>query len=319
MVNLKKENERISIEDSKFVSIDFETANSDRASVCALGITIVDNLKIIEKKYWLIKPHDLYFNPFNVSIHGISKDDVKDKPEFNELWPEIKQYVDKNIVIAHYANFDISVLCHVLNRYEIEYPEFPYFCTWCISKKVWKGLNNYSLNNVADYLSIDFQHHNAEEDAKACSVIAIKACEKLNTIYLKELAKIIELKHSYLNKNEYNPAYCKSNSYSLRVRDIKPETNQFDENTPVFNKSFVFTGTLESTSRKYAMQKVVSTGGICHQTVRENTNFLVAGIQDYRKFRDGKKSNKMREAEDLIARGFDIEIISEDDFLRMFD
>lgn len=311
------DSEKIIIDDSKFVSIDFETANSDRASVCAMGITLVDSLKIIEKKYWLIKPYELYFDPFNVSIHGISEADVKDKPEFNELWPEIKQYINKNLVIAHNASFDISVLRHVLNHYEIDYPEFPYSCTWYISKKVWQGLNSYCLDNIADYLSIDFKHHNAEEDSRACSIIAIKACEKFNTTYLTELTKILDLNHGYLRKNEYNPVCYKSNN--LRVKDIKPDTNQFDETCLIFNKSFVFTGTLESMIRKSAIQKVVNAGGVCHQTVREDSNYLVVGIQDYRKLKDGKRSNKIKEADDLVSRGFDIEIIHEDDFLRMFN
>ena len=311
--------EKISVGSSKFVAIDFETANSDRASACALGIVLVENLEIVEKKYWLIRPYELFFDPFNVSIHGITEDDVRDKPEFNELWPEIKPYLDKNLIIAHNASFDISVLRHVLDQYEIEYPEFPYSCTWYISKKIWHGLNSYCLDNIADHLAIDFLHHNAEEDAKACSLIAIEACKLNNVKSLEELTGLIQLRHGYLRLNEYNPVGGFSTYNRLRVKDFKPDSNDFDESCPIFNKSFVFTGTLESMARKEVAQKVVNSGGICHQTVREDTDYLVIGDQDYRKLKDGKRSNKMIEAEDLVSRGFNIEIIKEDDFLRMFN
>ena len=89
-------------------------------------------------------------------------------------------------------------------------------------------------------------------------------------------------------------------------------------NCPVYNKSFVFTGTLESMPRKQAMQKVVNSGGICHQTVRKDTDYLIIGVQDYKRLKDGKRSNKMIEAEELIKRGSGIEIIKEDDFIKMF-
>lgn len=312
------DSEKIKIDDSKFVAIDFETANSDRASACSIGIVIVKDSKIVNTKYWLIRPHELFFDPFNVSIHGITEEDVKDKPEFGKLWPEIKEYLDKNLVIAHNASFDLSVLRHLLNQYSIDYPEFPYTCTWYISKKVWQGLNSYCLDNVANHLSIQFQHHNALEDAKACSLIALEACKNKNSATISELTETLKLRQGYLRANEYNPVLDKECSYSLRVKDIKPEKSNFDENCPVYNKAFVFTGTLESMARKQAMQKVVNVGGICHQSVREDTDYLVIGIQDYKKLKDGKRSNKMIEAEDLIKRDFNIEILKEDDFLNMF-
>jgi DNA polymerase-3 subunit epsilon len=309
------EDEKVDINPSRFVAFDFETANKDLASVCALGIVKVENLEIVEKRYWLIRPFELYFDPFNVSIHGITEEDVKDKPEFDRLWPEIKSYLENNLVLAHYASFDLSVLRHVLDKYDIKYPEFPYSCTWYISKRLWKGLSSYCLDSISNHLNIDFIHHNAEEDARACSLIAIKACEKNRVKSFEELARSIHLNHGYIRPNEYNPVGGFS---SKRVKDYKPQTDTFDESCQVFNKSFVFTGTLESMTRKEAIQRTVDCGGICHQMVREDSNYLVLGIQDYRKLKDGKRSNKMKKAESLILRGSDLEIINEDDFLRMF-
>jgi DNA polymerase-3 subunit epsilon len=171
------------------------------------------------------------------------------------------------------------------------------------------------LDSISDHLNIDFIHHNAEEDARACSLIAIKACEQNGVDSFEKLARSIHLNHGYIRPNEYNPVGGFSGA---RVKDFKPQTDTFDESCPVFNKSFVFTGTLESMTRSEAIQRTVDYGGICHQTVRKNSNFLVIGIQDYRKLKDGKRSNKMKKAESLILRGSDLEIINEDDFLRMF-
>ena len=55
-----------------FIAIDFETANEKRASACSLGLVIVKEGQIVDKRYYLIKPKELRFNPMNTRIHGIS-------------------------------------------------------------------------------------------------------------------------------------------------------------------------------------------------------------------------------------------------------
>jgi DNA polymerase-3 subunit epsilon len=67
------------------------------------------------------------------------------------------------------------------------------------------------------------------------------------------------------------------------------------------------------------MQLVLDLGGHCTATVTKHTNFLVVGDQDFRKFTDGISSSKMKAAQRLRAAGGDIELIAEDDFLRMLE
>ncbi len=40
----------------KFIAIDFETANSSRTIACSIGITFVENKKVVETKHFYIKP-----------------------------------------------------------------------------------------------------------------------------------------------------------------------------------------------------------------------------------------------------------------------
>ena len=51
------------------------------------------NFKIIESRYWLIKPPTSYFKPEFIDIHGLSWTDVKDSPTFEEIWGEVEPYV----------------------------------------------------------------------------------------------------------------------------------------------------------------------------------------------------------------------------------
>lgn len=66
------------------------------------------------------------------------------------------------------------------------------------------------------------------------------------------------------------------------------------------------------------MQLVANVGGINSDTITKNTNYLVLGVQDYRKLKDNK-SNKIKKAETYILKGQDLKIISEDVFYDILD
>lgn len=306
-----------SIDKKRFVAIDFETANSMRNSACSIGIAIIENLKIIETRHWLIKPPESYFNPFNISIHGITPENVKDKPTFDLLWPEIRSYLDNNLIIAHNASFDLGVLRHVLSNYNIDYPRSLYSCTWQISRKIWNGLLSHRLDSVSDHLGIEFNHHNAEEDALACAEIAVNACTEKNADNLPDLLKKINLACGNIEPGDYIPVQNPYFYNTVKISDIKPECDSFDEGHPFCNKRLVFTGNLESMSRKDAMQAIVNLGGKCSNSVSKDVDYLVIGIQDYRRLKGKTQSSKTEKAIELISQGYDLEIIREDDFLKL--
>jgi DNA polymerase-3 subunit epsilon len=308
-----------------FVAIDFETANASRASACAIGLTVVENGAIAKSFQRLIRPSELFnewgescFDPFNVMIHGITEEDVKNEPEFNELWPSIAHYFSEQMIVAHHASFDISVLKYVCDEYEMPYPEFHYSCTRIISKRMWSDLVSHSLDVVADYLGIKFTHHKAEDDALACSQIAIRACQEVGVASLPELAEKLEFQNGHLFPGGYKAARLHLPSYhEIRLDEIVPSTDEFDPAHDFYSKTLVFTGQLDSMTRKEAMQKVVDVGGKCSKSVNRSTSFLVTGQQDFRRLTDGKTSNKIKKVEHLISQGYDIEIIPESEFVRM--
>jgi len=108
-----------------FLALDFETANQHRGSVCAIGLVTVHNGQVIDQRHWLVKPKTLDFNAYNTSIHGISANDVMDKPEFCELWDELREHLNNRMVIAHNASFDMSVLRYVTADYDLPQADSP--------------------------------------------------------------------------------------------------------------------------------------------------------------------------------------------------
>jgi len=172
----------------EWVAIDFETANEKYSSACSLGIAMVEDGKIVKRASWLIRPRELYFNYYNTYIHGITKEDVKDKPQFNELWNEFRPFLEGKTVIAHNAGFDIGVLRQLLDESGIPYPELYYFCTRVFAKKVWPTLNSYRLNMISAHFGISLKHHDAEEDAVACAEISLRCCDEMGVSRLEDLA-----------------------------------------------------------------------------------------------------------------------------------
>lgn len=155
-----------------FTALDFETANSDRTSVCSIGLARVENGRLVERIHRLINP----LQPFlywNTQIHGISAFDVRDAPAFPEVWEEVGRLFG-DVVVAHNAAFDISCLKATIERFGIEYPKFKYFCTLNISRRFLKT-PSHKLDALARYYNLpSFHHHNALADAIACAEIFLR-------------------------------------------------------------------------------------------------------------------------------------------------
>ena len=191
-----------------WIAIDFETANVKHSSACAMGIAIVADGKIARRDSWLIRPRELYFNYYNTYIHGITAEDVKDKPQFNELWDDFRPFIEGKTVIAHNAGFDMSVLRHLLDEYGIPCPEVHYFCTRVLAKRVWPTLGSYRLNMISAHLGISLKHHDPEEDAVACAEIALRCCNDMGINSLEKLAMKFGITKGHLNTD----ARCKPSS-----------------------------------------------------------------------------------------------------------
>lgn len=160
-----------------FTAIDFETAHADYP--CEIGLSRVENGVIVETKSWLIKPACFpYMNPWNERVHGISSAELANAKTFDELWTELRPWLEDQHVVAHNAAFDMRVLKASLAYYDLAIPWIEYFCSVSLSRKTWKNLASHSLGVLCDFHDIRFNHHRAGDDAKACAIITLKAFEQ---------------------------------------------------------------------------------------------------------------------------------------------
>lgn len=145
---------------NEFIALDFETANSYRASVCEIGAVKVINGIIVETLEGRFRPPQNmdYFDYRNIQVHGIKPEDVEDESMFYESLSEVNDFIGGRTIVAHNASFEKSVL----NKTE-EYVQTQtirkFECTMLLARKKLPQLINHKLPTVVQHLGIEFNSH----------------------------------------------------------------------------------------------------------------------------------------------------------------
>ncbi|MCL2193383.1 MAG: 3'-5' exonuclease [Treponema sp.] len=170
-----------------FIAIDFETATEAPQSAISIGLVRYRNYRPISSYYSLIRPPRLYIRSDFTEIHGLNTGDVKDAPDFGQVWKNgIAKFIGTTMLAAHNASFDMRVLKAALEWYRLPVPCLRYFCTRNLARQTWQGLESYSLVSLAEKFGIVYQAHNALDDAMTCG--------KLVTLSAKEVGGDVGVK-----------------------------------------------------------------------------------------------------------------------------
>ena len=157
-----------------FAAIDFETANSERSSICSVGIVVVRDGEIVDSFYSLIQPEPNYYNYWCSQVHGLCHEDTDNAPIFPKVWAQIEPLIDGFPLVAHNKAFDESCLKAVFRVYQMDYPDYEFHCSCQAARRVYgKSLPNHQLHTVAEACGYQLKnHHHALADAEACAWIA---------------------------------------------------------------------------------------------------------------------------------------------------
>lgn len=275
----------------EFVSIDFETANPDLASICQVGVVKFRDGKAIDSWESFVNPRD-YFDDMNCFIHGIDESMVRDAPTWGRIHTELEQWLAGSIVVCH-TSFDRVAFHKACTKHELQ----GHSCTWLDSSRVvrrtWPEFAHigYGLKNVTRHLGIEFRHHNAKEDARAAGEIVCHA-----------------IKHSGLSLEDWL-----TRARRPLTEDAGRKKTPGDPGGPLFGETLVFTGALDI-PRAQASEMAAKIGCNVDPGVTKRTTILVVGDQDIQKLNGNDKSSKQRKAEELILSGQGIRILAESDF-----
>lgn len=286
-----------------YVILDLETTGLDPAWESIIefaGIKYVDG-QAIEEYETLINP-EVEVDDFITRLTGITNDMLAGAPTAAEVMPTIREFIGDSVILAHNANFDVNFLYDAFER-EMGVPLANDFVdTMRISRRLYPDEAHHRLRDLVERFSIgDGVGHRAMGDVRQT-----QACyERMKADVAAGRAELSALNYS--------------RSHGVRAKDITAKSEAFREDSPVFGRTFCFTGTLKHAKRAEAMQAVVDCGGKCADGVRADVDYLVIGGDGYSaQLKDGK-SNKWKKAQKMKLDGSPIEVISEDVFIDMLN
>ena len=148
------------------VIIDVETTGLSSAhnKIIELGIIRVEKGKIVGKLNTLINPQ-AYVSPFIEKYTGISKEELKTAPIFNDVKNQVKDILSDAIFVAHNARFDYGFIKHEFSRLENTFSAKT-LCTVRLSRRLFPEHRSHSLQSLIDRYQFKFKRrHRAYDDA----------------------------------------------------------------------------------------------------------------------------------------------------------
>lgn len=191
-----------------YVTIDFETANTYRNSACSVGLVRFSDGRECGSVSSLIRPARMYFIPeWTRDIHHISYDDVRGKPQFPEVWETLVMpfLAEKpgTPLVAHNAQFDMSVIAACCAYYGMPIPDIRYFDSLKVARKTWPEYECHRLTSLGECFGISYSAHDALDDARTCGKVVALAAEKWGAQNVDALLAACGTEMQELSAQEY--------------------------------------------------------------------------------------------------------------------
>jgi DNA polymerase III epsilon subunit-like protein len=294
-----------------FTAVDFETASSLPGSVCAVGLVRVRDGQVAGKSGGLVRPPDGLgeFTEYQTSVHGITAEMVATAPPWRKVAAWIEQYAGGDVLVCRDANFTVGVLRNACAADNIPLPTADYLCMTLLARQAFR-LPSYRLPFVADKCGIELtRRHQVLISARGAALVTVALARQHRAGTPGELADALGIRMGRLEPGRHVPA----SKHGLRN---SPDPAS-DPGHPFCGRVIVFTGTLKTRTRQQAWNDVTRVGGIPEKDVTGRTNMLVIGDLNPAVLTPGATTTgKAAHAFALQRKGQDIEIMTEDDFIR---
>ncbi|WP_293617672.1 exonuclease domain-containing protein [Salinisphaera sp.] len=160
-----------------FIAIDVETANNDAGSICQIGFATFADGALVDNWSWLINPRT-WFSGHNIAIHGIRAADVADALGWDDRYDEIAALLAGRIVVSHTA-FDVTATARACARHDLPLLAAQWLDSARVARRAFRQFarRGWGLASLSAHLAIDFEHHDAGEDARAAGLVVMAAVE----------------------------------------------------------------------------------------------------------------------------------------------
>ena len=282
-----------------YTIIDLETTGLDSFYddiIELAAIKVRDNV-IVDKFQKLVKP-DFPVCKFIEELTGITNEMLLNEKRIENTLPSFLDFIGDDIVIGHNVNFDINFICDSLHKIKKGPFKNDFIDTMRLSRRLHPEIRHHRLCDLVERYNIEV--NNAHR--------ALFDCETTYQVYNHIWEEV--------NAANIDISLTRSSYQQIRANNIVA-SGEPDPLNPFYEKTVVFTGALSRCLRAEAMQLVANIGGINGDSVTKKTDYLVLGNVDYKDAKANKKSSKYLKAEQLILKGQELEIISENVFFEM--
>ena len=176
-----------SIKDTIWIAFDTETTGLSSAmdSVVEIGAVKFDTHgNTLGEFQSLINPGRM-IPPSVTAVHGITDEDVRDAPSADSVLPGFFEFIGPrdNILIAHNASFDAGFVGAEMERAGLGSDGHMILDTLSLSRRVLKGHQSQSLNNLARDLEVDASgHHRALADSVITKEVFLKLLDRMSGV-----------------------------------------------------------------------------------------------------------------------------------------
>lgn len=172
-----------SMEGKHVVIFDTETSGLDFIKDRIIQFAY-EQYRVVSGDLVLEKSGSLYIKPpfelseKNMSIHGITNDFLSDKPDENQVFPEIKElFADCPAVVGHNVTFDLKMLLNMYRRHKEKLKIMFYADTLQMARDLFpkKDVENYTLQKITETFGISggIDFHKADSDVRATARLLV--------------------------------------------------------------------------------------------------------------------------------------------------
>lgn len=178
--------------DVPFVALDLETtgARAGANKITEIGAVRIEGFREVKHFGTLVNPMRP-IPPMITQITGITQDMVAGAPRIEEVMPELLEFLEGAIVVAHNAQFDVGFLNYELQRLKGRKLGEGAIDTLPLARALAPGLPNYRLRTVADALDAPVAAcHRALADAQAAGHVFVTLVGRLQERGITRLSEL---------------------------------------------------------------------------------------------------------------------------------
>ncbi len=276
-----------------FVAIDVETATHDRHTICQIGMVAFHQGREVHAQEILVDP-GCSIAPQMSHIHGLTDRHVRGQPTFDRVHATLTSALEGRLLVAH-SGFDRQALEAACDAQSVQLPTWAWIDTVEVSRVAWPGLPNHKLPTVCASLGHALEHHQALSDARAAGHILLRA--------------IAETGHPLERWGDGSLQAPRSPRGQTRTnREAIRKVGAGDG--PLAGECVVMTGDFSAPKTAFAAD-IAAAGGAVATSVSRKVTIVVIGDRDASLYGGAAKSGKQARAEELIAAGTPIALMTE--------